>query len=137
MRFHDRVMIAHFPATLAQVANQFLTRFELRPCRLIAIEIANQANAESNVVEIITMDVASVDLPPPAISDFDVAVAGGCAVADHEMIGKTVLHPPDVAMVIIEHRGVALTRPAIVDHDVLPARLRHRRAVDRGANRGR
>ena len=63
------------------------------------------------------MHVAAVDLAPPAIADSDFAVAGGGAVADHEMVGEAVAHPADVAVVVIEDAGVALPSAAVVDDD--------------------
>jgi len=50
MGFYDRPMIADFSATLTKVANKFLTTIELRSGRLIAVEIANETNAERDVV---------------------------------------------------------------------------------------
>ena len=73
-------------AAFAQVTNQFFTGVELGLGWLIAIEITDQTNAERDVVEVITVDVAAVDLPAPAVADFNLAVAGGSAVADYEMI---------------------------------------------------
>ena len=76
------------------------------------------------------MNMTAVDLPPPAIAHFDLAVAGGCAVADYEMIGQPVPHPAHMSMVIIENASVALTRAAVVNHDELPTPALHRRAPD-------
>ena len=76
MRFHNGVMRIDFPATLTQIADQFFARFQLRARRLIAIEIADETNAERDVVQVIAVHVAAVDLAPPAIADFDFAVAG-------------------------------------------------------------
>jgi len=123
-------MIAHFAATLSQVTNQFLATIELRARRLIAVEIADQTNPERDVVEVITVDVAAVNLSSPAVPHFDLAVAGRCSVADHEMISESVLHPPEMPMVIIERGGIALTGSTVVHDDVLPAAARDRRAID-------
>ena len=43
-------MIADFSATLPEIANQFLTTIELGTGRLIAVKIADQTNAEGDVV---------------------------------------------------------------------------------------
>jgi len=91
-------------------------------------EIADQTNSERDVVQVIAVDVPAVDLSPPPVPHFDLAVAGRCAVADHEMIREPVLHPPKMPVVIIERGRVSLPRPAVVDHDVLPAAARDRRA---------
>ena len=128
-------MIAHFAATLPQVTNELFARFELSASRLIAIEVANQTNSERNVVEIIAVDVATVDLPSPTVAYFDLAVAGRRSVADHKMISKPVLHSANMTMIIIEHRRVPLTRAAVVHHNELPASTRDRRAIDLCADR--
>ena len=122
-------MIADFSAALTKITDQFLTRFQLFAPRLIAIEIANQANSEGDVVQVIAMDVATIDLPAPAIADFDLAIAGGSAIADHEMISESILHSAKMPVVIVECSGVALTCSAIVHNDVLPAAPRDRRAI--------
>lgn len=130
MRFHDRPMVADFAAALAKITDQLLTTLELCARRLIAIEIADQTYPESDVVEIIAVNMAAVDLSPPAITNFDLAVSGRSAIADHEMIGESVLHPPKMPMVIIERGGVALTRSTVVHDDVLPAAACDRGAID-------
>src|SRR5262245_60580253 len=47
------------------------------------------------------------------------------------MIGKTILHPPHVAMVIVEHPRVSLPCAAVVHHNELPAPPFHRCAPNR------
>src|ERR1700736_5434016 len=123
MRFHDRIMIVDLAAALPQITNQFFTAIELRTRRLIAIKIAHQANAERDVFQIIAVDVAAIDLAPPTVADFDLAVAGRSPVSDYEMIREPVLHMANVAMVIIESSGIPLPRAAIVHDDKLPARI--------------
>jgi hypothetical protein len=130
VRFHDRVVIVDFAAPLPQVTNQFLARIELCAHRLVAIEVPHQTNAECNIVEIIAVHVAAVDLPPPAVTYFDLAIASRCSVADHEMISESILHSADVPMVVIENRGVPLSRAAVVYDNVLPASTRNRGTVD-------
>ena len=76
MRPYGDIAPVDFAATFSQVADEFFARIELRAGWLVAIEIAYQANAERNVVQIIAMDMPAVDLAPPAIADFDLAVAG-------------------------------------------------------------
>jgi len=123
-------MIPNFAATLAKIADQLLATIELGPGRLIAIEIANQTNPQSDVVQIIAVNVAAINLPTPAIAYFDFAITGRGAVANYKMIGKTILHPTKMPVVIIESRRVSLTRPAVVDNNVLPSPLPDRCAVD-------
>ena len=76
------------------------------------------------------MHMTAVDLPPPAIAHFYLAVPGRCSVANHEMISEAVLHSAHMPMVIIEDARVSLPRPAIVDNDELPTSSFHRRAAD-------
>jgi len=130
-------MISDFSAALTKIANQFLTTIELRTGRLIAVEIADQTNAEGDVVQIIAVDMAAVDLPTPAIADFDLTIAGRSAVADHEMVSKSVLHSAKMPVVIIERGSVALTCSAVVHDDVLPAAARDRRTINLITNRSR
>ena len=126
--------VVELAAALSQITNQFFATIELCSGRLVAVEIADQTNAERDVVQIITVNVAAVDLTSPPIPNFNLTVAGGSAVADHEMIREPVLHSPKMAMVIIERGGVSLTRSAVVDDDVLPAAARNWRAIDLGAH---
>ena len=62
-------------ATIPQIANQFFGGFELGAGWLIAIEIAYEANAEPDVVHIIAVNVATIDLSAPAIANLDPAIA--------------------------------------------------------------
>ncbi len=114
-------MVSELAATLPQITNQFLATIELRPRRLVAIEIADQTNSERDVVQIIAVHMSAVDLSPPAITHFDLPVASGCSVADDEVIRQSILHVAHMFMVVIEHTCVALPRAAVVHHDHLPA----------------
>lgn len=137
MRFYDRVMISNLATTLSQITDQFFTTIQLGASRLIAIKIAHQANSQGNVVQVITVDVTAVDLPTPAIADFDFAVAGRRSVADHEMIGQAVGHSPNVPVVIIEGRCVSLPGAAVVNHNVLPTALSDGCPIDLSPHRSR
>jgi hypothetical protein len=130
MRPHWDIAPIDLAAAFSKVANEFFARFELRARWLVAIKIAHQTNAQRNVVQIIAVHVAAVDLAPPAIAHFDLTVARGRSVADHEMVGKTILHPADVPMIIIENARVALPRAAIVHDNELPAAPFHWCASD-------
>src|SRR5437667_11717803 len=137
MRSHRDWAAVGFAAAFSEVADEFFARFELRARRLVAIEIAYQTNAERNVVQIIAVDVTAVDLAPPPIAHFDLAVAGRCAVADYKMISKPVLHPSDMPMIIIKSAGVPLPSAAVVHHNELPATPFHRCAPDGFDHRSR
>jgi len=121
-------------AAFPQIADELFTRFKLRARWLVAIEIAHQTNAERNVVQIVAVHVAAVDLAPPTIAHFDLTITSRCSVADDEVISKAVLHASDMPMVIIENARVALSRAAIMHDNELPPTPFHRRAPDRVDN---
>ncbi len=129
-------MVTNLATALPQIANELLTRLKLCPGRLIAIKIADQANPERNIIEVIAVHVTSIDLTPPPIADFDLSVTRRSAVADHEMVGETVLHVPNMPMIVIKHSRVALPRSAVMHDDELPRRIPPvcRRAIDLSAD---
>lgn len=135
MRPDSDVVHADLTATLAQVANQFFARFELRAGGLIPIKVADQANPERDVVQVIAVHVSAIDLTAPAIAHFYQAVAARCSVTDHEMISKAIPHAAHLSMIIIERARVSLPRSTIVDDDKLPAPPLYRRAANRVDNR--
>jgi hypothetical protein len=130
MRFHRDLASIDFAATLSQVTDEFFARIELRARWLIAIKIADQADAERNIVQIIAMHMPPIDLAPPAIADFDLPIASGCSVPNHEMIRKTILHSPDMPMIIVKRARVSLPGAAIVHDYELPPSPFHWRASD-------
>ena len=117
--------------TFSQIADEFLGCVKLRARWLATIEIADQTNAERNVVQIIAVHMSAVNLAAPAIAHFNLAVSCGRSVPDHKMIGETILHSAHVPMIIIEDTRVALPCAAIMHHNELPATPFHRRAADR------
>ena len=121
-------------AAFPQIADELFTRFELRARWLVAIEIAHQTNAERNVVQIVAVHVATVDLAPPTIAHFDLAIPGRCSVPNHEMVRKPVLHAADMPMIIIENARVALSCAAVMHDNELPTTPLHRRAPNRFDN---
>jgi len=76
------------------------------------------------------MHMAAIDLATPAIADLDLAIPGGGAVANNEMVGETVGHPSHVAMVVVEDASVALTSAAIMHDDKAPAFAQNGGAID-------
>ena len=72
---HNQGTSVALATTLLQIPDQFLARFELCARWLIAIEIAHEANTERDVVQIIAVHVAAVNLTTPTIPDFDLAIA--------------------------------------------------------------
>ncbi len=125
MRAHDLGVSVALAAAFAQIADEFFAGIELRLGRLLPVKIADQANTQRDIIQIIAVHMAAVDLPPPTIADLDRAVARRGAVADDEVIGQPVPHSPHIAMVIIEGAGVALPRAAVVHDDEFPACALH------------
>lgn len=117
-------------ATIAQIPNQFIGRFELGAGWLVAIEIAYEANAQPDVVHIIAVNVATVDLTAPAIANLDPAIARRRSVSNDKMVSQSVPHSPHSPVIIIERARVPLPRPAIVHDDKFPASASHRRSPD-------
>jgi hypothetical protein len=120
MRPDDGVMRIDFPAAFPQIIDQLFARLQLTPRRLTAIEITYQTNVH----------VPAVNLAPPAIAHFDLAVARGSAITDDEMIGEPVLHPANMPVVIIENAGIALPSATVVHDNELPAAPHNRRPID-------
>ena len=109
-----------FATSVAEVPNELLACVELCARWLVSIKIAYQTNAERDVVQIVAVHMTAVDLAAPAIADFDLAIAGRRAVPNHEVIGKAVLHPPNMLVVIIKDTRVALPRATVVHNNKLP-----------------
>ena len=65
-----------FPASISQIADEFLTCVELRACRLVAVEIAYETDAERDVVQIIAVYMTAVYLASPSVAYFDLAITG-------------------------------------------------------------
>ena len=130
MRPHRDIASVDFAAAFSQVTDEFFACVELRPRWLIAIKIAYQANAERNVIQIIAMHMTAIDLASPAIAHFDLPVTRRCPISNDEVIGKTILHPAHVLVIIIKYTRVALTRAAIVHDNKLPATPLHWCASD-------
>ena len=130
VRFDHGSVAVGFSNAKLEVANEFLQRGELFFRGALLIEVAHQTNAQGNVVEVVTVDMAAVELLFPTRPDFDFAVPGGGAVADHKMIGKTVGHFSNIGVIEIKRPGVALFGAAVVNDDVAPAGSSDRRGVN-------
>jgi len=131
MRAHHQGASFALPTTFPQVANQLLRRFKLRAGWLIAIEIAHKTNAETDVVHVVAVDVAAVDLAPPAIPYFDLTVPRRRSISDNEMVGHAILHSTDPAVIILKRPRVPLPGPAVVHDNEFPASPLHRGSPNR------
>ena len=131
---NDGVASFHFSDSLSEVTYEFIERFKFSVGRKVTIEIADQANAKSDIVKVITVDVSPCHLLNPSVANFDLPIAGRRAVADDEMVGQSVWHFAHVAMIVVEDPGVPLSGSAIVDNDIFPSVPGHACFVDCLAN---
>ena len=104
--------------TISQIAYKFIKRAKLRPGRLVTIKVADQTDSDGDVVEVVAGHVSTVKLSRPARANFNLTVAGGSAVADDKMVGKSVLHLTHTSMIGIENPRVSLPGSAVVNDDV-------------------
>ena len=130
----DSITAINFSAALPQIPDQFFASLELPARRLIPVEVADQANAKGDVIQVIAVDMAAIDLAAPAIADFDFAVSSGGSIPDDEMISKSVLHAADVAVVIIKNPRAPLPSPAVVHDNESPAAPHDWRVIDLSAD---
>ena len=137
MRTHDQRTSIALPATLLQIPNQLSSRLELGPGRLVAIEIADQTNPEPDIVHVIAVDMTAAFLLAPAIANLDLSVASRGPVSNDEMIGQSIPHSSNLAVIIIKNAGTALPSAAVVDNDELPAPSLHGRSANRVNRRAR
>ncbi len=105
-------------------------------CGLVAVQVANEANAKCDIIKIIARNVTSVDLLSPAITDFDLSVARGLSVSNHKVVGEAVLHFSNAAVVVVKDPGIALACAAVVNNDVFPSPAFDFRIIDCLANGG-
>ena len=75
VRFHDGPIAVDFTDSLAKIADEFLRGLELAFARQIPVEISDEANAEGDAVQVVAVDMASIDLAAPAVSDLDLSIA--------------------------------------------------------------
>ena len=130
MGFHDHLFAFRFTDAISEEADEFLERLELFGGRFVVVVVADETNADADIVQVVAVDVAACLLDFPAVTDLDLSIASGGSVADHEVIGEAVLHFADAAVVIFECLGVTLARTAVVNDDVFPASFGDRWAVD-------
>src|SRR5512145_1777797 len=84
---------------IAEIADEFVQGRQLGLGRQVTIKIAHQANPDGDVIQIVAGHMPAIDLPRPAWTDLDLAVARGTSVANDKMIGEPVLHLADASMV--------------------------------------
>ncbi len=134
MTTNDRILAVNLADTSPEIADQLVQGFVLGFCGQIAIEIADEADADGNIVQIVAMNMASVELANPAISDFDLTVSRRRAISDHEMVSQSIWHFADMPMVVVKDARITLARTAVMNDNVLPAIARHARVIDSPSN---
>ena len=103
-------------------------------CGLIVIVVANQADTEGDIIEVVAMHMAAVDLALPAIANFNFAITRGGAIAYDKLVSEAIGHFTDMQMVILEGLGVALACAAVMDDDIPPPVPQDRGVVNLFAN---
>ena len=122
--------------TAPEVGAEFIKGPELILGGCIPVEITDETNTDRDVVQVVASDMAAVDLSGPPVSDFDLAISRGIAIADDEMVGEAVLHFANASVVDIENTRVSLAGATIVNDDVFPASALDLGIVDGLAQRG-
>ena len=72
---HDGVFSLHFAAATPQVADELVESFELFSGGFIPIEIAYQTDAQRDVIKVIAVNVAAIDLSCPTVANFNLSIA--------------------------------------------------------------
>ncbi len=103
----------------AQFFEQRLQAGHLGWSWFFVIKIANQANADADLVQFFAGEMPALELMFPAVADEDLAVGHAVPVADDKVIGEAVFHPA-LAVKAVEGFGRADARAAVRDHDVFP-----------------
>ena len=106
---------------LLQQVHQLVESGELLCSRFAILEIAHETDAYSSVVDGSFTYVSSADLVCPSRSYFNFPVPGISAATDDKVIGETVAHSLNVAMVVIIDSRVPRFHCAVVSHDPFPA----------------
>ena len=75
MTFYNGRTSFDFSDPGAEVGAEFIESGELGLRGLVAIEIANQTNANGDIIEIVAGNVTSIDLLDPSLTDLDLAIA--------------------------------------------------------------
>lgn len=130
MASDDGISAVHLSHASSQVADQFIQSFVLCFCWQIAIKVAYKANADRNIVQIVAVYVAAVNLTIPTVPNFDLTVSGRSAVPDNEVVSQSIRHFADMPMIIVENACVPLTSPAVMDDYVFPPVARDASFVD-------
>src|SRR5690606_20721968 len=106
-------------AASGQIGHQCVQAFHLLLARFGHFKIAYETDADRLFVHAVAGEVSTLDLPLPAVADFNFTVRHTAAVADHKMIGKAVLHAAFLAVVHIHALQRTVGGGAVVDDDVL------------------
>ena len=76
------------------------------------------------------MDMAAGELDYPPVANLDLAISGRGTVANDKMVGETIRHAPDMAVIVVKDPGVSLASPTIVNHNVFPPIPGHSCIID-------
>ena len=120
----DLAVNREFAAAMQEIELEELDQFgesrELFGGGATLFEIADETDADGDVVDPATAHVAALELLEPAISDFNLAVAGVAAVSNDKVISQAVGHPHVTAVEPVVDLRVALIHPAVMADDIFP-----------------
>ena len=125
-----------FADAIPEVGYQFLECPDLGLGGPVTIKITDEADSESDVIQVVTSDMAAIELCCPAATYFDPAVTGAMSISDDEMVGQTVLHMTDSEVIDVKNPGISLTGAAVMDDDIFPATSSYRGSIDGGPSGG-
>src|SRR6267142_5874211 len=108
------------PGLLKQAASQHLQAFHLPLGWRFGFEVAHQADADAGHVELLTSEVAALNLSFPALADENLAVAHATPVADEEMVSHAVFHVALLAMKTIDPARGGRRCGGVMDDDMFP-----------------
>ncbi len=117
----DGLAPLRLPDPVPEIADQLVKCSDLRLGGQVTVEVADQTNAERNVIEVVARDMSTVELSRPPVTDLDGAVSRSVTVTDHEVVGEAILHVADPEVVDVEDPSIPLPCAAVVDNDVFPA----------------
>lgn len=136
MRHYDCPLSFDLSNPTSQICDKFVEGTKLGFGRLIAIQVPYEADADRDIVEVVAGHMPAVDLFCPARTYFNFTITRRSSVADDKMVGHSMLHLANPAMISVENAGVALPGSAVVNDDIFPSAFFDSCAVDRPAHPG-
>jgi hypothetical protein len=113
---HGKVQLSD---NLQQIIHQFPERQHLVRGRAGSLEIAHKTDADRDLVNLFSMDMASLQLLEPSSANLNFAISGIDAIADYKMIRQAVFHAAFPVLPVV-NRGIAIRDSTMVSHHPTP-----------------